>query len=155
MVNDELSEAHVRIGFLEEKLRQAEERAKILNEKYLPMYQEAVHQNRRLKGALTVIESKATDFIEALDRYNEKHGEFIGGAPIFQLARAVGEARLALNVHKRSRALQDKQSFPPSFSQDKIEQMIDNICGCEGCYDCNCVSIFNQAKIEAWAEHNS
>lgn len=28
------------------------------------------------------------------------------------------------------------------------------ICGCQGTYDCDCVSVENQARQELWGEHN-
>lgn len=41
------------------------------------------------------------------------------------------------------------------FSQAELDARIDAICGCEGKYDCDCVSVSNQAKIELWTEYNT
>ena len=37
---------------------------------------------------------------------------------------------------------------------ERIAQRAMQICGCEGKFDCNCVSVLNQARCQLWAEHN-
>ncbi len=36
----------------------------------------------------------------------------------------------------------------------RITQRMKDICGCKGVYDCDCVSVQNQATRELWSEHN-
>ena len=43
---------------------------------------------------------------------------------------------------------------PPTVTSEILEARIDEICGCGGKHDCDCVSVFNQAKRELWGEHN-
>lgn len=40
------------------------------------------------------------------------------------------------------------------FSAKDLEEEIDRICGCQGCYDCDCPSIKNKASENLWSEHN-
>ena len=44
--------------------------------------------------------------------------------------------------------------WPPGMSIAEIDALINATCGCKGNYDCDCVSVFNKAKIEAWTKHN-
>ena len=44
---------------------------------------------------------------------------------------------------------------PVPYTLDEIEQRIDAICGCGGKYECDCVSVFGQASMELWTEHNA
>lgn len=41
------------------------------------------------------------------------------------------------------------------FTMLDFEARVDKICGCGGRHDCNCVSVFNKAKVELWTEHNT
>lgn len=41
------------------------------------------------------------------------------------------------------------------FTGEQIAERVMRICGCRGRYDCNCVSVINQARIELWTEHNT
>lgn len=50
----------------------------------------------RLREALGVLEAAGSKMLEAVDRMNEKEGKFLCGGPIFQLAKAIGSARKAL-----------------------------------------------------------
>lgn len=45
--------------------------------------------------------------------------------------------------------------LPPNVASADLEARIDLICGCNGKYDCDCVSVFNQASRELWTEHNT
>jgi hypothetical protein len=58
------------------------------------------HADAGLLAALEDIERQAYAMISGIDRYNEKHGEFIGGGLVFQLARSVGVARAAIAAAK-------------------------------------------------------
>lgn len=40
------------------------------------------------------------------------------------------------------------------FTMEQLEERADKVCGCNGRYDCDCVSVFNQASRELWTEHN-
>ncbi len=51
-----------------------------------------------------------------------------------------------------------RMKAPPAegpFTGEQIAQRVMRICGCQGRYDCNCVSVINQARIELWTEHNT
>lgn len=56
---------------------------------------------------------------------------------------------------QRRRSPQKQDRWPPSMTPSQIEDEIDRRCGCLGRYECNCVSIFNGACIDAWFKHNS
>ena len=55
----------------------------------------------------------------------------------------------------KGRKPQDPSRWPPGMSSHDIEEAINRVCGCSGCEDCDCVSVFNKAKIDAWTTHNS
>ncbi len=78
-------------------------------------------------------------------------------------ARAAEAVRLAQpNVRRRQplAVTHDRQSqsdawyVPPTCTSEILETRIDEICGCKGCHDCDCVSVFNRATRELWGEHN-
>lgn len=41
------------------------------------------------------------------------------------------------------------------FTMAELEARVDMICGCGGRFDCDCVSVFNKAKVALWTEHNT
>lgn len=55
---------------------------------------------------------------------------------------------------KRARNPQRPHRWPPSMSAEEIELAIDRLCGCEGRFDCDCVSVFGKARGDAWQAHN-
>jgi hypothetical protein len=55
----------------------------------------------------------------------------------------------------RHRGLQNPTRWPPGMSQADIERAVDAVCGCQGRWDCDCVSVFNKARGDAWAAHNT
>lgn len=61
---------------------------------------------------------------------------------------------LAVLPAARRRAPQDTLRWPP-IGGEKIEQAIDDLCGCAGRQDCDCVSVFNQANRKAWGDFNT
>jgi DNA-binding CsgD family transcriptional regulator len=54
----------------------------------------------------------------------------------------------------RARAARIMTGREPFTSAD-LEARIDAICGCNGRWDCDCVSVFSQALGQLWFEHNS
>lgn len=44
---------------------------------------------------------------------------------------------------------------PAPFSAEQLEKRIDDICGCAGRHDCDCISVFNKSTSALWSEHNS
>lgn len=66
--------------------------------------------------------------------------------------------REALDVKAQvttSRKRQDPKRWPPGMTADQIEASISALCGCGGKRDCDCVSVINRAKSNAWYEHNA
>lgn len=55
----------------------------------------------------------------------------------------------------RRRKPQDMKHWPPSMTQEQVEQEIDKLCGCKGRWNCDCVSVFNQVCTESWGRHNT
>lgn len=48
------------------------------------------------------------------------------------------------------------KSYPAEpFTQAELDKRMDEICGCNGRHDCECVTVFNQAKSELWGEYNT
>lgn len=54
----------------------------------------------------------------------------------------------------RARALQEMTGREP-FTSAELEARIDALCGCNGRWNCNCVSVFGLALQQLWFEHNS
>lgn len=44
---------------------------------------------------------------------------------------------------------------PEPFTQAELDKRMDQICGCRGQHDCQCVTVFNQAYSELWGEYNA
>jgi hypothetical protein len=44
---------------------------------------------------------------------------------------------------------------PEPFTQAELDKRMDQICGCRGQLDCQCVTVFNQAYSELWGEYNA
>ncbi len=51
------------------------------------------------------------------------------------------------------RRMRRRQDDGP-ISGEAIAELMGQICGCEGAYDCDCVSVENQARQQLWAQHN-
>ena len=49
---------------------------------------------------------------------------------------------------------QNPKGWPP-ITQAQIEACIDAVCGCGGKWDCDCVSVFNRARFNAWYAYTS
>lgn len=43
---------------------------------------------------------------------------------------------------------------PCPYTMEEFQARVDKICGCSGRHDCDCVSVFNQARVELWTEGN-
>lgn len=90
-----------------------------------------------------------------------------------QLVRILDEVTSLRAMHLKSReglpSLHDKDvgvriteikreiKTPPDdgpISGISIVERALAICGCKGKYDCDCVSVMNQARRELWTEHN-
>jgi hypothetical protein len=65
------------------------------------------------------------------------------------------EAALPKPEKVARRKPRDPAHWPPGMSSAEIEALINATCGCKGSYDCDCVSVFNKAKIKAWTQHNT
>lgn len=51
-----------------------------------------------------------------------------------------------------------RMKTPPAFghiSGEAIRDRMIAICGCQGRYDCDCVSVRNKASADLWIEHNA
>jgi len=64
-------------------------------------------------------------------------------------------APVATGQPVRRRHPQDPSLWPPSMTQDQIEQAIDDKCGCTGKHACDCASVFNMVRVQAWWNHNT
>ena len=53
------------------------------------------------------------------------------------------------------RFLQTLAGNPAPFTMAELEAKCNQICGCEGQYNCDCVSVKNQAARQLWYEHNT
>ena len=52
------------------------------------------------------------------------------------------------------RRIKTRKDDGPISGASITERMVQ-ICGCQGQYDCDCVSVENQARRELWTEHNA
>lgn len=55
---------------------------------------------------------------------------------------------------EKGRKPQDRSFWPP-IPPGEIEAKINTLCGCGGRLDCECVSVFNKARGDAWYEYNT
>jgi hypothetical protein len=58
-------------------------------------------------------------------------------------------------IVKRRRKPRDVTRWPPGTTEAEAEALIDKLCGCAGKWDCDCVSVFSQARSAAWDAHNT
>lgn len=54
----------------------------------------------------------------------------------------------------RLRKPQNPKHWPP-IDPAEIEARIDALCGCDGRCDCDCISVFGPARVNAWEDYNS
>ena len=48
----------------------------------------------------------------------------------------------------------DEHNVRCPYTMEELARRVDEICGCAGKYDCQCISVFNRARSELWYEHN-
>lgn len=62
--------------------------------------------------------------------------------------------RLRFERPTRARMM-PKNRFPHDMGEEAIQKAIDAKCGCDGKWDCDCVSIFNGVCGEQWSRYNT
>lgn len=101
-----------------------------------------------MAGDLIKDSQKLAERLEKTGHYQD--AEIVRGLLIHLGVGIEGKA-----VVQRARKTQDIGDWPPNLNQDEIEALIDQKCGCRGRFDCDCVSVFNKARVEAWTTYNS
>jgi hypothetical protein len=67
---------------------------------------------------------------------------------------AAGYAIVRRDAEPMSGRKRKQQPATEAYTQAEIEARIDRICGCVGGDDCDCVSVFNRARVQLWTEYN-
>lgn len=66
-----------------------------------------------------------------------------------------GELPETEEVERRRKPNLHGRRWPPNMSVEDIDKAIDDLCGCAGKYDCDCVSVTSQACGEAWEKYST
>ncbi len=106
---------------------------------------------------------RALSDIEALARQHMAPA----AAPAVNATPAVSQAVNPVLAVIASRAAEGLQAVPSAqvvrmrlrpddgpIKGASITQRMKDICGCKGVYNCDCISVQNQATRELWSEHN-
>ncbi len=106
-------------------------------------------------GARLTLEQDVAALQRALDEASDRNSGMLLLAQASALARvlqAVREGLLAPALAPGRRMKAPPDDGP--IKGEAIAQRAMKICGCQGQYDCRCVSCLNQASRELWTEHN-
>ncbi len=106
-------------------------------------------------GAQPTLEQDAAELQRALDEATDRNP----GMLLLPLRSALSHVLQAVRVNLSAQALSPgrRMKAPPDdgpIKGEAIAQRAMKICGCQGQYDCRCVSCLNQASRELWTEHN-
>lgn len=126
----------------EAQLRQALHDIEALARQHLTLVDGTTNTLTPAQTALKVIATSAADGLR--------------GATQPTLAEKIRQAR-AERPHTflvTPRLIRRRADDGPISGQAVTDRMVQ-ICGCNGRYDCDCVSCENQARIELWTEHNT
>lgn len=126
----------------EAQLRQALHDIEALARQHLTLVDGTTNTLTPAQTALKVIATRAADGLRP--------------APQLSLADKIRQAR-AERPHTflvTPRLIKRRADDGPISGQAVTDRMVQ-ICGCNGRYDCDCVSCENQARIELWTEHNT
>lgn len=104
--------------------------------------------NAKRRRAATAYQEKLAEISREEDEAIEEHSRI-------EAARCAEEYRLKQPGCRKRRPLDlNFWKCPPGTSSETLEAKIDAICGCAGCFDCDCISVFNKAKCELWMEYH-
>ena len=65
------------------------------------------------------------------------------------------EPKETKDVARRRKPNLHGRRWPPNMSVEDIDKAIDDLCGCAGKWDCDCVSVTSQACGKAWETYNT
>lgn len=101
---------------------------------------------------MTGIKATAEQYEAAIRRMEETYRPNKSRSWVLKMLReAIAEEVAA----PKRRKPQDLTRWPPGTTADQAEARMNAVCGCSGQYACDCVSVRNKARGDAWFDHNT